>query len=327
MSNKRTSKRKPRISKKFHDHIMGNQSHKKAGLEQFENVDEIKVYRGMDNVGENIMDDNVCNVSPSKPCLDDEINNADYNSQVSNDQFCLMNETNPIINEEPIQNTKSYANIVQSNEIQLDTSLDFTPTIHVWAKIRDVPLEAWTKEGISALASSLGKPIRMDKITAQKCKDVKGRVEYARVLVEFDVDKGFKEEICIQYMSKDNVIRGTKKVKVEYVWKPHICSQCKVFGHRDEKCSKFKRMSEGNEQDKMKNKESINVEEVGGFTQVRYRKKFEAKRNDMIEIEEDRLKEAEEKNEKNGDVLIGENIAVQRCFANDVNEEETYVLN
>ncbi|GKB71203.1 RNA-directed DNA polymerase, eukaryota, reverse transcriptase zinc-binding domain protein [Tanacetum coccineum] len=110
----------------------------------------------------------------------------------------------------------------------------------------------------------------MDNITAQNCKDGKGGAEYARVLVEFDVDKGFKEEICIQYRSKDNVIRGAKKVQVEYVWKPHICSQCKVFGHRDEKCSKFKRMGD----------ESIDVGEDGGFTQVRYRKNFGAKRND-----------------------------------------------
>ncbi|GJY69515.1 hypothetical protein Tco_0472497 [Tanacetum coccineum] len=96
---------------------MGNQSHKKAVMEQFRNVDEIRVYKGnshedkeeceddsdencnagnegMENVGENIIDDNVRNVSPSKPCLDDEINNADDNSQ-----------------------------------IQLDTSLDFTPTV------------------------------------------------------------------------------------------------------------------------------------------------------------------------------------------------------
>nr|GEX89195.1 hypothetical protein [Tanacetum cinerariifolium] len=454
MSNKRTSKRKPRIPKKFHDHIMGNRSHKKAGMEQFENVDEIRVYKGnshedkeeceddsdenynagnegMENVGENIMDDNVCNVSPSKPCLDDEINNADDNSQVSNDQFCPMNETNPVINEEPIENTKSYANIVQSNEIQLDTSLDFTPTvineegiefvifdddivakgsekwnpticghfmgcrmsenelryniIRMWSRygLIDAQMDKHricyfkfkNKEGMEEILAkgpwivsnkpiSLGKPIRMDKITAQNCKDGKGRAEYARVLVEFDVYKGFKKEICIKYKSKDNVIRGTKKVKVEYMRKPYICSQCKVFGHRDEKSSKFKRMSEGNEHDKMKNKESIDVEEVSGFTQVRYRKKFEAKRNDRIGInqwggskrnvwnnngvykekdkavglngminyfkqkwEEDRLKEAEEKNEKNEDVLIGENIAAQRCSANDVNGEETSVLN
>ncbi|GKG56075.1 hypothetical protein Tco_0577150, partial [Tanacetum coccineum] len=35
-----------------------------------------------------------------------------------------------------------------------------------------------------------------------------------------------------------------------------------------------------NEQDKLKNKESIDMEEAGDFTQVKYRKNFESKRND-----------------------------------------------
>ena len=34
--------------------------------------------------------------------------------------------------------------------------------IPIWAKMINVPLEAWSKEGISGLASSLGRPLRMD---------------------------------------------------------------------------------------------------------------------------------------------------------------------
>ncbi|GKG58330.1 hypothetical protein Tco_0592109, partial [Tanacetum coccineum] len=68
---------------------------------------------GREKVGENSMDDNVCNVSPSNLCLDDEINNAGDNSQVSNaDDSPSMDETNPVTNEIPIQNTMSYAKIV-----------------------------------------------------------------------------------------------------------------------------------------------------------------------------------------------------------------------
>ncbi|GKA46942.1 RNA-directed DNA polymerase, eukaryota, reverse transcriptase zinc-binding domain protein [Tanacetum coccineum] len=110
--------------------------------------------------------------------------------------------------------------------------------ILVWAKLINIQLEAWSKEGISALASSLGKPLRMDNVTAQICKDGKGIADFARVLVEFDASKGLKDEICVQYRSKDNVIKGTKKVKVEYMWKPEVCSTCKVFGHGNEKCKK-----------------------------------------------------------------------------------------
>ncbi|GJV53270.1 RNA-directed DNA polymerase, eukaryota, reverse transcriptase zinc-binding domain protein [Tanacetum coccineum] len=101
----------------------------------------------------------------------------------------------------------------------------------VWVKIVNVPLEAWTMEGISALASSLGKPIMMDTMTANMCYKGIGNFEYARVLVEMDAKKEIKSEIEIQYKDKSNNIKGCKKIKVVYDWKPPACSKCKVFGH------------------------------------------------------------------------------------------------
>lgn len=108
--------------------------------------------------------------------------------------------------------------------------------IPLLAELNNVPLEAWTEDGISALASSLGTPIRMDNVTAQVCQSGMGRAEYTRVLVEFDVNKGIKEEIGIQYRDNENVVKGTKTIKVKYQWKPEICSQCKVFAHDITKC-------------------------------------------------------------------------------------------
>ncbi|GKB26396.1 RNA-directed DNA polymerase, eukaryota, reverse transcriptase zinc-binding domain protein [Tanacetum coccineum] len=66
----------------------------------------------------------------------------------------------------------------------------------------------------------------MDNIIAQVCQTGRGRADFARVLVEFDVTKGFKKEICIQYMSKENIVKGTKVVNVEYQWRPEIYSHC-----------------------------------------------------------------------------------------------------
>ncbi|GJS92500.1 zinc knuckle CX2CX4HX4C containing protein [Tanacetum coccineum] len=40
--------------------------------------------------------------------------------------------------------------------------------IPLWVKLVNVPLEAWSSEGISALASSLGRPIIMNTMTAKK---------------------------------------------------------------------------------------------------------------------------------------------------------------
>ncbi|GJT93498.1 zinc knuckle CX2CX4HX4C containing protein [Tanacetum coccineum] len=57
------------------------------------------------------------------------------------------------------------------------------------ARLINVPMEAWIVEGISAQASSLGKPIIMDEITAKMCKTWEGRLGYARVLVELNAEK------------------------------------------------------------------------------------------------------------------------------------------
>ncbi|GJX39636.1 RNA-directed DNA polymerase, eukaryota, reverse transcriptase zinc-binding domain protein [Tanacetum coccineum] len=108
--------------------------------------------------------------------------------------------------------------------------------ILVWVKMMNVPMEAWSVKGISALASGIGKLVIMDEITTKMCVTRVGRISFARVLVELDVENGIKDKIEIMYKSK-NVAEGTKKiVDVEYSWIPCICSHCKVFGHTDSYC-------------------------------------------------------------------------------------------
>ncbi|GJZ10328.1 ATPase, F1/V1/A1 complex, alpha/beta subunit [Tanacetum coccineum] len=105
-------------------------------------------------------------------------------------------------------------------------------------KLRNVPIEAWSVKGISAIASSIGKPVIMDEVTTKMCVTGVGRLGFARVLVEIDVEKGIKDKVEIMYKSK-NITDGTKKtMDVEYAWIPCICSQCKVFGHTDSFCKK-----------------------------------------------------------------------------------------
>ncbi|GJZ17124.1 RNA-directed DNA polymerase, eukaryota, reverse transcriptase zinc-binding domain protein [Tanacetum coccineum] len=101
--------------------------------------------------------------------------------------------------------------------------------IPLWVSMVNVPLEAWSTEGISALASSLGRPIIMDNMTTKRCKLGEGRMDFARVLMEFDVNKGLNEDIEIQYRDKNNNVKGSKHVKVKYAWKPESCSHCNVW--------------------------------------------------------------------------------------------------
>ena len=79
--------------------------------------------------------------------------------------------------------------VVQKWEVNMCLDKREPVKIPVWVKICNVPLEAWTGYGISALASRVGKPLVMDNVTASMCKSGLGRVGYARVLVEVDANK------------------------------------------------------------------------------------------------------------------------------------------
>ncbi|GJV11653.1 60S ribosomal protein L34 [Tanacetum coccineum] len=94
----------------------------------------------------------------------------------------------------------------------------------------------WMHGQLKEFASSLGKPLIMDDMTAQMCQYGKGRIGYARVLVEISASKEFKECVKVLYKDYTSVIVRSKKVKVEYSWKPTKCNHCNVFGHNFTMC-------------------------------------------------------------------------------------------
>ncbi|PWA66526.1 RNA-directed DNA polymerase, eukaryota, Reverse transcriptase zinc-binding domain protein [Artemisia annua] len=121
-----------------------------------------------------------------------------------------------------------------------DTSVDLNKiepdVLPLWVKFVNLPLEAWTTKGLSAIASRLGKPIMMDTMTTKMCSQGVGRLGYARVLIEVDAKKGIPDHVDIMYCDKMGKQTAIKQVKVEYDWKPPVCDVCKVFGHANDKC-------------------------------------------------------------------------------------------
>ncbi|GKA59810.1 ATPase, F1/V1/A1 complex, alpha/beta subunit [Tanacetum coccineum] len=106
----------------------------------------------------------------------------------------------------------------------------------IWVKIINVPIESWGVKGISALASSIGKPIIMDEMTARMCEKGEGRLSFARVLIEIEAGKPIKEEIEAIYKGSMCHEKFSKKIQVEYAWKPPCCDKCQVFGHDTSRC-------------------------------------------------------------------------------------------
>ncbi|GKB32990.1 zinc knuckle CX2CX4HX4C containing protein [Tanacetum coccineum] len=77
--------------------------------------------------------------------------------------------------------------------------------VPVWVRILNVPVVAFSKAGLSLIATQLGRPIRLDACTSDMCLNPWGHTSYARVLVEFNS---------------------------ENEWPPR-CSKCRIFDHED----------------------------------------------------------------------------------------------
>ncbi|PWA36552.1 zinc knuckle CX2CX4HX4C [Artemisia annua] len=124
---------------------------------------------------------------------------------------------------EPSKSSKPllFSNVVQGAKIPL------------WVRIYNVPLEAWNMEGISRIASRIGTPLIMDKVTTTMCEKGYSRASYARVLVEVVAAKGTVHSVEIWYRK----LNRSMCLKVEYAWQPLLCSHRCVFGHSLEKCT------------------------------------------------------------------------------------------
>ncbi|KAK9050762.1 hypothetical protein SSX86_030268 [Deinandra increscens subsp. villosa] len=109
----------------------------------------------------------------------------------------------------------------------------------VWVKFHDVPLAAYSADGLSMLATKVGTPKLLDSYTEAMCHDNWGRSSYARALIEISSLHEFKEMVSIAIPELDGSNYTVVNVQVEYEWKPPRCNRCGVFGHTDTSCPKM----------------------------------------------------------------------------------------
>ncbi|KAL2237663.1 UNVERIFIED_CONTAM: hypothetical protein Sindi_0958000 [Sesamum indicum] len=102
--------------------------------------------------------------------------------------------------------------------------------VPVWIKLRHLPVELWTDEGLTTVASGIGKPLYLDAIT-RACT----RLDFARVCVMLDVSSTLPKHIII--MTPDEEGGETPcKIDVEYEWIPPKCTSCMTLGHSAKNC-------------------------------------------------------------------------------------------
>ncbi|KAL2225786.1 UNVERIFIED_CONTAM: hypothetical protein Sindi_3018200 [Sesamum indicum] len=91
-------------------------------------------------------------------------------------------------------------------------------------------MEFWTTDGLSTVASGVGKPLYPDVIT-RACT----RLDFARVCVMVDVSQNLPNHVIIMTPDEDGG-ETPCKVDVDYEWLPPKCLDCMTLGHSTKEC-------------------------------------------------------------------------------------------
>jgi len=144
----------------------------------------------------------------------------------------------------------------------------------VWVKLHNVPIVAYTEDGLSMLATKVGNPIMLDSYTSDMCANSWGRNSYARALVEVNALNALKQEIVVGIPAM--VGEGFTKtiIEVEYEWYPPRCDMCKIFGHEDHNCPKQPKVSV----------QGSTKQDNDGFEEVKKKGRFRGSKN-SVQIE------------------------------------------
>jgi hypothetical protein len=110
--------------------------------------------------------------------------------------------------------------------------------VSVWVKLHDVPLTAYTEDGLSMIATKVGKPILLDSYTETMCCENWGRSSYARALIQISALHDFTDSIALAIPNLEDNTYNVETIKVEYEWKPPRCNACCIFGHLSSVCPK-----------------------------------------------------------------------------------------
>ncbi|XP_062086218.1 uncharacterized protein LOC133792330 [Humulus lupulus] len=109
-------------------------------------------------------------------------------------------------------------------------SVRMVKSVPVWIRMNGLGLQYWGKNSLSALVSTIGKPIMVDKVTQSR-----EMVKYARVLVDMEISDHPPNNIAF-INERGQLVEQS----VEYEWIPSKCSACTQLGHIVANCNKEK---------------------------------------------------------------------------------------
>uniref|UniRef100_A0A803QBU9 DUF4283 domain-containing protein n=1 Tax=Cannabis sativa TaxID=3483 RepID=A0A803QBU9_CANSA len=121
--------------------------------------------------------------------------------------------------------------VVRMHSGYLD-SMRMTNFVPVWIRLNGLGLQYWGKNNLSALVSTIGKPIMIDKVTQER-----SMVKFARILVEIEISDAPPKTISFINERKQLV-----EQTIEYERLPSKCSACANLGHTVANCNKEKKV-------------------------------------------------------------------------------------
>ncbi|KAL0741816.1 hypothetical protein Bca4012_083329 [Brassica carinata] len=99
-------------------------------------------------------------------------------------------------------------------------------SIPLWAHVRGVPFDLYTREGLSLVAGLIGHPVEADEFTIKMVS-----LEVAHLKVRADCTKPLPD--VVELVRQDG---SFIPVSVSYPWVPPSCPCCKQLGHRESRC-------------------------------------------------------------------------------------------
>ncbi|XP_030479472.1 uncharacterized protein LOC115696726 [Cannabis sativa] len=103
-------------------------------------------------------------------------------------------------------------------------------SVPIWMRLNGLGLQYWDKKNLSALVSTVRRPIMVDKVTQNR-----SMVMYARVLVDMEIQRDPPKAIAFINEKKQLVEQA-----IVYEWLPSKCVSCGNLGHIVANCNKDK---------------------------------------------------------------------------------------
>nr|GEV91036.1 hypothetical protein [Tanacetum cinerariifolium] len=89
----------------------------------------------------------------------------------------------------------SFATMFRS--AQSRKTVNFRTLVALLVKVQDIPISAFTEDGLSAIATKLGTPMMLDSYASAMCMDSWVRSSYAKALVELGADVELKDTLVV----------------------------------------------------------------------------------------------------------------------------------